>query len=113
MSFNCFSELRFKLLEIYERVKDIVAKRNVDTKIHTDEEVFSAVKTGLECVDMRRFNVCPVREPRDIPTWAEIPLRLTEWQALKARVAKMVAIKSRLGHVKLCSDLYAQKNPRF
>src|ERR1700690_1685700 len=109
MSAKRFAAFRFRMDEIDERVTDLVEKRGVDAKIHVGGDLFVTIKTGFECVNLRKYFYPPGTQ-QSVPSRSGIALRLPEWEALKARVTELIGLKPEMANEGRCFDQEDHQN---
>ena len=103
MTAHRFAALRFLIEAIDESANGLKARRFVDTKLHIEGGVYGTVNTGHLCVNLRKF-FYPPGTTVEVPTRFGIALRLSEWEALKARVAELLERKPELENALKCSE---------
>src|SRR6218665_1812740 len=102
----CFSPKRWELFrgcleDVSQQVESMKLNQPVDFSKHLGAKHFVVVRSGVRCVNLRRFTV-PPNTTKKVPTRIGISLRLGEWNVLMDKIGLLHDKFPELRTVKPC-----------
>jgi hypothetical protein len=107
-----FASFMHKMDQINDQVEKLVIGDDVDYKVHLGGGIFTTVKSGYKCVNIRKYFL-PMNCSEPIPTRMGISLRLGEWDKLKEAVLELCFIEPELINVVPCYNEITHMNLLF
>ena len=93
---------------IDEAVNNMIAKQEIQFKLHIGGKWHISVTTGFACVDIREYYYHPVKGPS--PSKTGIALRIPEWSALKTIIQQLHQKHPTLSTAETCSRQLDHQN---